>query len=64
MPCPSGYNRSGGYGPPPSGGERGSMVSIENREHLLELHRQEMRGSLERSASAAKAVGVSREELP
>ena len=21
MPCPSGYNRSGGYGPPPSGGE-------------------------------------------
>ena len=23
---------------------RGSIVSIENREHLLELHRQEMRG--------------------
>lgn len=42
---------------------RGSIVSIENREHLLELHRQEMRGWLERAVSAAKAVGVSREEI-
>ena len=42
---------------------RGSIVSIENREHLLELHRQEMRGWLERAESAAKAAGVSREEI-
>ena len=42
---------------------RGSIVSIENREYLLELHRQEMRGWLERAVSAAKAVGVSREEI-
>ena len=42
---------------------RGSIVSIENREHLLELHRQEMRGWLERAVSAAKAAGVSREEI-
>lgn len=42
---------------------RGSIVSIENREHLLELHWQEMRGWLERAVSAAKAVGVSREEI-
>ena len=42
---------------------RGSIVSIENREHLLELHRQEMRGWLERAASAAKAAGVAREEI-
>ena len=42
---------------------RGSMVSIENREHLLELHRQEMQGWLERAVSAAKAAGVSQEEL-
>ena len=42
---------------------RGSIVSIENREHLLELHRQEMRGGLERAVSAAKAAGVSREEI-
>ena len=42
---------------------RGSIVSIENREHLLELHRQEMRGCLERAVSAAKAAGVSREEI-
>ena len=42
---------------------RGSIVSIENREHLLELHRQEMRSWLERAVSAAKAAGVSREEI-
>lgn len=42
---------------------RGSIVSIENREHLLELHRQEMRGWLEQAVSAAKAAGVSREEI-
>ena len=42
---------------------RGSIVSIENREHLLELHRQEMRGWLERAVSAAKTAGVSREEI-
>ena len=42
---------------------RGSIVSIENREHLLELHRQEMRGWLERAVSAAMAAGVSREEI-
>ena len=42
---------------------RGSIVSIENREHLLELHRQEMRGWLERAVLAAKAAGVSREEI-
>ena len=42
---------------------RGSIVSIENREHLLELHRQEMRDWLERAVSAAKAAGVSREEI-
>ena len=42
---------------------RGSIVSIENREHLLELHRQERRGWLERAVSAAKAAGVSREEI-
>ena len=42
---------------------RGSIVSIENREPLLELHRQEMRGWLERAVSAAKAAGVSREEI-
>ena len=42
---------------------RGSIVSIENRDHLLELHRQEMQGWLERAASAARAAGVSRQEL-
>lgn len=42
---------------------RGSIVSIENREHLLELHRQEMRSWLERAVSVAKAAGVSREEI-
>ena len=42
---------------------RGSIVSIENREHLLELHRQEIRGWLERAVLAAKAAGVSREEI-
>lgn len=42
---------------------RGSIVSIENREHLLELHRQEMRSWLERAVSAAKAAGVSQEEI-
>ena len=39
---------------------RGSIVSIENREHLP---RPEMRGWLERAVSAAKAAGVSREEI-
>ena len=42
---------------------RGSIVSIENRDHLLELHRQEMQGCLERAVSAARAAGVSRQEL-
>ena len=42
---------------------RGSIVSIENRDHLLELHRQERQGWLERAASAARAAGVSRQEL-
>ena len=42
---------------------RGSIVSIENRDHLLELHRQEMQGWLERAVSAARAAGVSRQEL-
>lgn len=42
---------------------RGSIVSIENREHLLEVHRQEMQGWLERAVSAARAVGISKEEL-
>lgn len=42
---------------------RGSIVSIENRDHLLELHRQEMQVWLERAVSAARAAGVSRQEL-
>ena len=42
---------------------RGGVVSIENRDHLLELHRQEMQGWLERAVSAARAAGVSRQEL-
>ena len=42
---------------------RGSIVRIENRDHLLELHRQEMQGWLERAVSAARAAGVSRQEL-
>ena len=42
---------------------RGSIVSIENRDHLLDLHRLAMQGWLERAVSAARAAGVSRQEL-
>ncbi len=42
---------------------RGSIVSAQNRQRLMELHLREMEGLLEKAVSAAKAAGIGREEL-
>ena len=42
---------------------RGSIVSAQNRQRLMELHLREMEGLLERAVAAAKTVGIGREEL-